>query len=116
MTDIALLNRTYFQCLRVAAVRSVSEACATFGVHRAIAEAVAVMSMEEIERLCLPSLVLFDLKLPPKQFFTLVKASEPVHRQVLAMLATSRSAEMAATPHLKSKGRRAPAKQGANDG
>lgn len=110
MSDIALLNRTYFQCLRVAAVRSVPEACASFGVHREIAEAVAAMTMEDIERLSLPSLVLFDLKLAPAQFKALLKAPGHAQRQAMAMLAATEAEKMAATPHLNSKGRRAPAK------
>jgi hypothetical protein len=110
VTDIALLNRTYFQCLRVAAVRSVPKACTGFGVHKEIAEAVAAMTMEDIKRLCLPGLVLFDLKLTPAQFKALLKAPGHAQRQVMAMLAATEAEKMAATPHLNSKGRRAPAK------
>lgn len=110
MSDLALLNRTYFQCLRVAAVRSVPEACTGFGVHREIAEAVAAMTGEDIERLCLPGLVLFDLKLAPAQFKALLKAPGHAQRQAMAMLAATEAEKMAATPHLNTKGRRAPAK------
>lgn len=110
MSDIALLNRTYFQCLRVTAVQSVPEACATFGVHKEIAEAVAAMTMEDIERLCLPDLVLFDLKLAPGQFKALLRAPGHAQRQVMAMLAAPEPAKLAAASHLNSKGRRAPAK------
>lgn len=110
MSDIALLNRTYFQCLRVAAVRSVPEACAQYGVHREIAEAVAAMTMEDIERLCLRGLVLFDLKLAPGQFKALLKAPGHAQRQVMAMLASPEAEKLAASSHLKSKGRCAPAK------
>ncbi|MDP2195394.1 MAG: hypothetical protein Q8J72_05345 [Rhodocyclaceae bacterium] len=111
MTDEASLNQAFFRALQVAALRSLPDACARFGVNADFARAVADLSIEDMERLCSAGVVLWRPVMPPDQLLRLAKIEDPRARAIVARLSidcgVSEKTTAAGPPILARKRRRA---------
>lgn len=85
-TDEALLNHTYFVALRSAALASIPEACAKYGVDSEFAVRVSQMSLVDIEKLALQDLLVFKPSIPTGQFLRMVGLPSENTRHILARL------------------------------
>ena len=85
-TDQACLNRMYFMSLRSAALISVPNACAAYGVDAEFAASVRDMSLQQIEDLALSRMMIFKPAIPTNQFIRMIGLPDAKSRHVVARM------------------------------
>lgn len=104
------LVQLYLRSLQVAALRSIPDACAHYGVDASFAAQIGDLSIPDLEKLCTPGVVLFRPVMPCDRLLKVLQVADQRKREILARLAipvdtTTRTT--AAGPPILAKKRRA---------
>lgn len=87
-SELAYLNRAYFISLRTAAMASIPDACASFGVDAKFVSYVRNMSLEDIDKVALDKLMVFKPAIPTDQFIRMSQLRDSESRHILTRLVT----------------------------
>lgn len=87
MTPESKLVHLYLRSLQVAALRSIPDACARYGVDAKFAAQIADLSIPDLDKLCTPGVVQFRPVMPCDRLLKVLQVADPVARNIMARLA-----------------------------
>jgi imidazoleglycerol phosphate synthase glutamine amidotransferase subunit HisH len=111
MTLESKLVQLYLRSLQAAALRSIPDACARYGVDANFAAQIADLSIQDMEKLCMPGVVQFRPAMPGARMLQLMQIADTYKRNIVARLlipvdATKKTVAAKPLPKVR-KGRKA---------
>lgn len=86
MTLESKLVQLYLRSLQAAALRSIPDACARYGVDANFAAQIADLSIQDIEKLCMAGVVRFRPAMPGDRIMRILKVADPAAQSIMARL------------------------------